>query len=158
MKSEAKDCPFCEKGAVKGEREASYRRGKKVIKIKAIHWECVGECREADGVGVYRFEDAGCLRENDAEAREVWLRQYGEPMPVAGRPGRKVVERRKNRVAVLLTDSEIHVLDERRGRLSRSEYLRRSVSSEESNIPNFPLIEQTLGQKTRRAPYVRDIA
>lgn len=151
-------CPFCGAPAVAGTREAHYRRGDKVIKLHVQHWECSGDCTSADGQGPYRFEDPQLLRLNDETARRVWLEQFDEPMPAAGRPGRKVNEKRGNRVSVLLSDTEVARLDALRGEESRSEFLRRTLAPSNVKAPGFPLYELPLTHRRRRSWNVLDSA
>ena len=156
MSDRSMTCPFCDAPAVEGTRVASYRRGDRVIKIEAKHWECSQECKGSNGREPYRFEDPRLLRENDQTARRVWLERFSEPMPTAGRPGRKPKEKREHRVPVLLTETEIKRLDELRGEQSRSEFLRDRLGTTPTRAPGFPLYEQPLAEKGRRRSHVRD--
>jgi hypothetical protein len=88
-------------------------------------WECPGEHGDPfTGERPFRFADPPLLRWTDDQARELWLDRFGEEMPPSER-GRRAGPRRTVRVPVMLTPQEAAQLDELRGRLTRSEYLRR---------------------------------
>lgn len=100
------------------------RRGERVLALDVHHWACVSGCLDEDGTSPFRFEDAALLRQNDEAARTAWQERFGEPLPSSGRPGRKPVERRDVRVQILLTASEVALLDRSRGEMPRSEFIR----------------------------------
>jgi hypothetical protein len=87
-------------------------------------WECISGCRDELGEKPFRFIDQALAAENDAAARVTWRAAFGEEIPEPQRPGRKPRERRSRGVRVMLTTTELLALDQQRGQLSRSEFLR----------------------------------
>jgi hypothetical protein len=117
-------CPYCGLPSRLFGRVTHVRRGDRVLPVSLAHWQCDHGCVEDDGSTPFRFEDPPLLRANDEAVRAAWQAQFGEPLPVAGRPGRKPAEPRRVRVQVLLTPSEVEELDQKRGSTTRSEFIR----------------------------------
>ncbi len=74
---------------------------------------------------IERWTKLSAQAKQDAQA---WREKYGEEIPATGRPGRKTETPLTERVAVLLTPEELGRVDARRGRRSRSEFLREVIS------------------------------
>ena len=105
-------------------RDAMARRGDRTVAYEARVWRCE-RCPDPDaGEPPLEFLDAQLIAANDAALATAWRARYGEEVPSAGRPGRKTLARRTERVAVLLTSDELAHVDRRRGLRSRSEFLR----------------------------------
>lgn len=83
------------------------------------------------------------MRLNDEAARAAWTEKFAEPMPPAGRPGRKTRARRSAPVQVRLTEQERDRLERERGDLSLSAYVRSAVFHRPASprAPGFPLTE-----------------
>ena len=106
-----------------------------------------------DGMSPFRFEDPYLLRANDEAARAAWIERFGEPMPPAGRPGRKPREKRTVRVHILFTELEKRMIDRERSDCSRSEFLRARALHRGSHVaPRFPLLELPEASGAHRGP------
>ena len=79
------------------------------------------------------FADAGLMELNERLSAEAWQARFSESLPPSER-GRKTDSPRLVRVPVLLTEPEARELDEARGEMSRSEFLRRSLQVEKKAI------------------------
>lgn len=104
-----------------------YRRGSRVVSVATRFWECADSCEGPDGERPFQFVDAQLAEANDAAARVAWQHRFGAEMPPAGRPGRKTDKPRRKRVPVLMSDDELRLLDEARGRMSRGAFLRQAM-------------------------------
>ena len=71
-----------------------------------------------------RFVDPSLSEVNRALADAAWQQQFGEPLPVGQKPGRKPAEPLEERVIAMLSKAELARLDAARGDRSRSEFLR----------------------------------
>lgn len=152
-------CPACNEPAALVSKTTTYRRGPRVLPVEVHRWECTSACTVPGSDTPYRFADPQLMRLNDANARKRWLEQFGEEMPLPGRPGRKAEEPRDRRVPVLLTQTELALLDRVRGDLSRSAVLRQALQDREPRIPLPPLVEEPADAPTRRVALdVRDVA
>ena len=143
-------CPACNEPADLVSRPASYRRGSDVLNVDVLRWQCTSGCAVPGSGEPYRFADPQLMRLNDSNARKRWRQQFGEEMPPAGRPGRKPSEPRDRRVPILLTRSELELLDSVRGDLSRSAVLRQALNERAPTIPLPPLVEEPTDAPTRR--------
>lgn len=76
------------------------------------------------GATPHRFSDHALGPWIEAQADAAWRARFGEDLPPSERP---TTEPRQVRVPVLLTAREAALLDELRGELSRSEFLRREI-------------------------------
>ena len=153
-------CPACGQQAEVVSRQTSYRRGTNVITLEVLRWQCSSGCTVPGTGEPYRFADPQLMRQNDLKARELWREQFDEAMPPPGRPGRKTPEARDHRVPVLLTRSELQLLDQVRGDLSRSAVLRRALDDRTPRVPPLPpMLEEPANAPTRRVPLdVPDVA
>ena len=120
-------CPYCDKPAVRTLREVRVRRGDRVAPVEMDTWECPSGCAGPDGEVPFQFIDRALALENDASARAAWLARFGEALPPSRRPGRKPPEKRVVPLHVLLTPSEERELDQMRGTISRSEFIRTRI-------------------------------
>ena len=94
----------------------------------AFFWRC-DRCADPDtGEPPLEFLDASVMSANDEALAQAWREKYAEEIPATGRPGRKTETPLTERVAVLLTPEELGTVDARRGRRSRSEFLREVIS------------------------------
>ena len=102
-------------------------RGERVLAVEGWTWECPGECGDPfTGERPFRFSDASLQDWEHGRIGEAWLARFGEALPASER-GRRPHPRRSVRVPLMLTPAEAARLDEIRGELTRSEYLRRSL-------------------------------
>lgn len=108
------------------EHTVHIRRGDKTIEAPRWYWRCL-TCKDPIEDGPYEFVDSALMDRNDAAARDGWVRKFAESLPAARRPGRKPEEPKTERVTVLLTPSEVKVLDRKRGDRTRSEFIRGAV-------------------------------
>lgn len=127
MSSNETLCPMCSRPAVLRHDTSRYRRGDRVATVPSSYWECSHGCVGPDGDQPFSFEDRHVAAANDAAARRTWLMRFGEPMPAARRPGRKAKSPRTHRVPVLMSEDELRLLDQARGRTSRGEFLRKAM-------------------------------
>ena len=105
-------------------RPAMARRGDRTVSYVAECWRCA-RCADPDtGAPPLEFLDDALIRRNEAALAAAWRDRYGEGVPPSGRPGPKTGAPREERLAVLLTSDELARLDARRGRTSRSEFVR----------------------------------
>lgn len=117
-------CPRCNQPLKLVDREFRVRRGERVLPVQLPSWECTHGCLNEAGTGPFRFGDQRLIPLERARLEEAWLTAFGEPLPPATPPGRKPVERRSVPVHVMLTPSELRLLDRLRGDRSRSEFIR----------------------------------
>jgi hypothetical protein len=103
-----------------------YRRGSRVIMVESGMWECLNCPDPFTGERPFRFADAALMLWTDAQADPMWRERYGEPMPPSER-GKHPGPYRTMRIPVMLTPDEVARLDEMRGNLTRSEYLRQNL-------------------------------
>lgn len=109
------------------QRDCMGRRGDKTVAFKGLGWRCT-QCLDPENEAApLEFVDVQLMQHNDAALSAAWEARYNEPLPPSGRPGRKVLEARSERVAVLLTPAEIANVDTHRGDRSRSEFLREMI-------------------------------
>lgn len=118
------NCPFCEKPSVAITAVIRYRRGDRVLPVETAQWACPTGCEGPGGKVRYTFADLNTMRANEVKAAVEWQRQFGEPMPPAGRAGRPTVSALTEKLQVRLTTAEVARLDAERGALSRSAYAR----------------------------------
>lgn len=116
---------MCDRATELVETIVRVRRGERVLPVTMQMWECLSGCRSDAGDRPLRFINHSLAAVNDEAARMAWKAAFGEEMPEARRPGRKPPEKRSKGVRVMLTGTELRALDQLRGELSRSEYLRR---------------------------------
>ncbi len=108
-------------------RNAMARRGERTLAYAAEFWRC-DRCADPDtGEPPFEFLDMRLLSANDEALASAWRGKYGEVIPATGRPGRKTEAPLTERVAVLLTPEELGRVDERRGKRSRSDFLREVI-------------------------------
>lgn len=105
-------------------RSAYVRRGERVATYTAWSWACERCADPFTGATPYRFSDHALGTWNEAQAEAAWRARFGEDLPPSER---RATELREVRVPVLLTAREAALLDELRGELSRSEFLRRAI-------------------------------
>lgn len=123
--------PRCAHGACAAtlqSRTAMARRGARVVAYEAQLWRCDRCGDPVTGTSPLEFVDAGLMHANDAALAAAWETKFGEPLPATGRPGRPADVPRTERVAVLLTRDELARLDEARGTVPRSEFVRGLVA------------------------------
>ena len=102
------------------------RRGERTLSVTGWIWNCP-DCRDPmDGSSPWEFTDPAVGQVNQLIAEQSWQETFGEPLPPSAR-GRKNRPLRLVRVPVLMTEDEARRLDDIRGDLTRSEFLRRSV-------------------------------
>ena len=118
------DCPTCGAAATLVDREFRVRRGDRVVRAVLPTWECRTGCTNEAGTAPFRFATPSLAALERARMEVAWLEAYGEPLPGATPPGRKPAEKRSVPVHVLLTPTEVKLLDRLRGRRSRSEFIR----------------------------------
>ncbi len=110
-------------------RTGMARRGDRVVSYEAQLWRC-DQCGDpATGASPLEFLDASLLRKNDEALAEAWAEKFGEALPASGRPGRRTDAARTERVAVLLTPEELARVDEARGEVPRSQFVRSLVAA-----------------------------
>jgi hypothetical protein len=109
-------------------RTAMARRGDRVVSYEAQLWRCDRCGDPVTGASPLEFLDAQLMRANDGTLARAWLEKFGEALPASGRPGRRTDAARTERVAVLLTPEELARVDEARGDLTRSEFVRSLVA------------------------------
>ena len=117
-------CPYCEVPATLVDREFRVRRGDRVLSVLLPSWECRSGCMNEARTAPFRFGNQRLIPLEQACLEAAWLRAYGEPLPPAKAPGPKPAERRSVPVHVMLTPSELRLLDRLRGERSRSEFIR----------------------------------
>ncbi len=76
------------------------------------------------GTAPFRFANMTLAPLERARMEVAWLEAFGESLPAATPPGRKPSEKRSVPVHVLLTPTELRLLDRLRGHQSRSEFIR----------------------------------
>lgn len=118
------NCPFCGAAATLIDREFRVRRGDRVVAALLPSWECRNGCTNEAGTAPFRFANQALAPLERARMEAAWLAAFGEALPPATAPGRKPVERRSVPVHVLLTPTEVKLLDRLRGARSRSEFIR----------------------------------
>ncbi len=111
-------------------RSVQVRRGGRLLVFAGWVWSCAVCVDPAVGIPPLRFLDADLQAIQDTYIRNGWLKKFHEPLPEPSEPGRKTVEPRTVRLQLALTESEARRLDERRGRLSRSAFLRLGLAEE----------------------------
>ena len=103
-----------------------YRRGDRVLMVDTGMWEC-SDCHDPfTGERPFQFADTPLMRWTDSRADELWRERFGEPLPPSER-GKRKGPHRTLRIPVMLTPDELARLDEVRGNLTRSEFLRRTL-------------------------------
>ena len=117
-------CPQCNHRVKLVEREFRVRRGDRVLPVQLPSWECTHGCLNEARTGPFRFGDQRLIPLERARLEAAWLAAFGEPLPTAMPPGPKPTERRSVAVHVMLTPSELRLLDRLRGDRSRSEFIR----------------------------------
>lgn len=117
-------CPSCQKTAALVERQSRVRRGNVVLDVVLHGWQCTFGCLEPESSRPLRFIDDPLAARNDTDAAAAWLQAFGQRMPDSTGPGRKVSEKREIPLHVMLTPTELQLLDKLRGPASRSEYVR----------------------------------
>ena len=117
-------CPLCNRPVKLAEREFRVRRGDRVLPVQLPTWECTSGCLNEARTGPFRFGDQRLIRLERARLEAAWLTAFGEPLPPVTPPGPKPAERRSVPVHVMLTPSELRLLDRLRGERSRSEFIR----------------------------------
>lgn len=118
------NCPFCGNAAMLADREFRVRRGDRVVPTLLPSWECRSGCMNEASTAPFRFATPALGPLERARMEVAWLKAFGEALPPATPPGRKPVERRSVPVHVLLTPTEVKLLDRLRGPRSRSEFIR----------------------------------
>ncbi len=99
--------------------------------VETWSWECSTGCPDPfEGTSPYQFADPDLMAWSDEEVARAWESHFGEPIPPSRR-GQRNGEPRSVRVPVLLTVSEVSRLDALRGDMTRSDYLRRLLDSDE---------------------------
>jgi len=111
-------------------RSVQVRRGDRLLVFAGWVWSCSRCIDPSVGMPPWRFLDPALQSMQDAHIRDGWLRKFHEPLPEPSEPGRKTMEPRTVRLQLVLTESEARRLDERRGRLSRSAFLRLGLAEE----------------------------
>jgi len=125
-------CPYCSHPAVLVPRTFRVRRGDRVLPVDTLSWQCSTGCPDPfEGTSPYQFADAELMAWSDEEVSRAWESHFGEPLPPSRR-GQRQGEPRNVRIPVLLTASEVSRLDAARGGMTRSDYLRRLLVSDES--------------------------
>ena len=120
-------CSGCAQPAHLAPRLRRVHRGERILAVDGWTWECPGACVDPfTGEHPFRFADAPLMRWEDELARETWRERFGEPMPPSER-GKRPRPHRTERVPVMLTPAELDRLDEKRGDVTRSDYLRRAI-------------------------------
>lgn len=120
-------CSGCGAPAHLVPRVRRIHRGDRVLAVDGWTWECPSDCPDPfTGDRPFRFSDLPLLDWEQKHISEVWQDRFGEPLPASER-GRRPSPRRSMRVPVMLTPAELARLDEVRGTLTRSEYLRRAL-------------------------------
>lgn len=110
-------------------RTAMARRGERTLAFTARFWRC-DRCVDPDtGEPPFEFLDMRVMSANEQALAAAWREKFGENLPATGRPGRKTDAPRTERVAILLTPEELGRVDERRGKRSRSDFLREVISN-----------------------------
>jgi hypothetical protein len=104
------------------------RRGERSLDVEGWLWECANCADPFTGERPYRFADPPLLRWDDDQAAAAWKEAFGEPIPPSER-GRHPGPHRTVRVPVMLTPAEAARLDEVRGKVSRSDFLRKSLKA-----------------------------
>ena len=103
-----------------------YRRGDRVLMVDTAMWECA-DCHDPfTGESPFQFADTPLMQWTDSRADELWRERFGEPLPPSER-GKRKGPHRTQRIPVMLTLDELSRLDELRGDLTRSEFLRRAL-------------------------------
>ena len=120
------NCPLCGASAVRTTRSLHVRRGDRDVNVVVESLVCDACADPMTGEKPFRFVDPPTGDHNHARISDAWQAKYGEPLPKRGVPGRPTDARRSERVSVLLSPEEVAKVDRRRGRLSRSEFLRRA--------------------------------
>ncbi len=118
------NCPYCGTAATLVDREFRVRRGDRVAPALLPTWECRTGCTNEAGVAPFRFATPSLASLERARMEVAWLETYGEALPAVTPPGRKPAEKRSVPVHVLLTPTELRLLDRLRGPRSRSEFIR----------------------------------
>lgn len=122
-------CPGCQAAAELVPKRSRFRRRDKLLAIDSWTWQCPGDCPDPfTGERPLRFADPPLLRWEEDQAKEAWRTRYDEPMPVSER-GQHPGPHRTVRIPVLLTPAEAARLDQVRGDLSRSDFLRRALKA-----------------------------
>ena len=118
------NCPYCGVPATLIDREFRVRRGDRVAPAPLPTWECRNGCTNEAGTGPFRFATPALASLERARMQAAWREAFGEALPAVTPPGRKPAEKRTVPVHVLLTPTELKLLDRLRGPRSRSEFIR----------------------------------
>jgi len=119
-------CSGCDSAPVLIAKRRRVRRGGRSLDVDGWLWECAACADPFTGERPYRFADPALLRWDDEQAARAWVEAFGEPIPPSER-GRHPGPHRTVRVPVMLTPAEAARLDEARGGVSRSDFLRKGL-------------------------------
>ncbi len=103
-------------------------RGGRHHTVQVWRWSCDGCADPMTGAQPFLFADVPLMELNHQIIAAAWLERYGEPLPRIRR-GRPTDAPRTIRVPLRLTEAEAARLDELRGEVSRSEWLRRGLQA-----------------------------
>jgi len=121
-------CAECGRPLELVSRRRRFRRAGQSIQVGGWAWSCSACTDPQTGQAPFVFTDAALGAINDELVRRAWQERFGEPLPTTRR-GRPTSNPRTVRVPVLLTVNEAERLDELRGEVSRSEWLRRGLQA-----------------------------
>ncbi len=121
-------CPRCGGTAALTSHPLRVTRGERSLTVQVPHWECAS-CNDPEtGKPPFCSIDHQQMQEGQDLVDQAWLTQFGEPMPLRKKPGRKPVEPKEERILLTLSQRELRELDGMRGDTPRTAFIREAIA------------------------------